>query len=160
MKDLLLGRDSADEVVTLAEQAVSSELQIEAGRYRLEEELRALEVRLGVVDVVGVLEEEGGDAEPSLDLDDGEEGHLALAYGFQALHRLPYLPFALVVVRQPPQPLRYCFHLSLSLSHSAIPDSTISATPTSDSNPGDENRFLVVFHLPTNFTIGSRPTAH
>lgn len=34
---------------------------------------RALEVGLGVVDVVGALEKDGGDAEAGLDLDDGEE---------------------------------------------------------------------------------------
>lgn len=98
MKDLLLRRNSTDEMVTLAEQAISSELQIEARRDGFQEELSAFEVRLCVIDVVRMLEEQSGDAETSLDLDDWEEGHVALANGFQALHRLRYLSLPLVVV--------------------------------------------------------------
>lgn len=73
---------------------------------------RALEVGLGVVDVVGVLEKDGGDAKAGLDLHDGEEGHVALADGLQALHGLGDLSFALVQIRQTPQSLRQCLHFS------------------------------------------------
>lgn len=98
MKNLLLRRNSTDEMVTLAEQTISSELQIEARRDRFQEELRAFEVRLCVIDVVGMLEKQSGDAETSLDLDDWEEGDMALANGFQAFHRFRYLSLPLVVV--------------------------------------------------------------
>lgn len=113
MEDLLLRRDGADEVVALAEETVGSALQVEAGRDGFEEQLSALQVRLGVVDVVRVLEEQSGDAKTSLDFDDGEKRHVALAYGFQALHRLPDLASLLLVVRQSPQPFRHRFHISL-----------------------------------------------
>lgn len=116
VEDLLLRRNGADEVVALAEEAVGAALEVEAGRNGLEEQLSSLEVRLGVVDVVRVLQEQGGDTEARFDFDDGEKRHVALAYGFQALHRPPDLPFLLLVVRQRPQPLRHRFHLSLSLN--------------------------------------------
>lgn len=98
IENLFLRRNSSDEVVTLAEQAVGSALQIEARRNGMEEQLGALEVRLGVSDVVRVLEEKRGDSEASLDFDDGEERYVALAYGFQTLHRLLYLAFLLVEI--------------------------------------------------------------
>lgn len=99
MEDLLLRGNGADEMVALAEEAVSAALEIEAGRDGLEEKLRALEVGLGVVDVVRVLQEKSRDPKASLDLHDWVERHLALAYRLQALHRLPYLAVPLVVVR-------------------------------------------------------------
>lgn len=98
IENLFLRRNSSDEMVTLAEQAVGSALQIEARRNGMEEQLGALEVRLGVSDVVRVLEEKRGDSEASLDFDDGEERYVALAYGFQTLHRLVYLAFLLVEI--------------------------------------------------------------
>lgn len=63
-----------------------------------------------MAEVVGVVEKEGGDAEAGLDLEDGEEGGVALAHRLQALDRLPHLSPLLVVVRQPPQPLRHRLH--------------------------------------------------
>ncbi|PON69530.1 hypothetical protein PanWU01x14_086530 [Parasponia andersonii] len=111
MKNLLLGWNGTNEMVTLTEQAISSALEIEARRDVLEKQLRALEVRLSVIDIVGMLEQQSSDSKPSLDLDDGEEGHLALADGFKTLHRFPYLPAPLMVVRQSPKPLRHRFHL-------------------------------------------------
>ncbi|KAL5974880.1 hypothetical protein ACLOJK_031553 [Asimina triloba] len=53
-------------------------------------------MRFGVIDVVSVLEENRGDAEPRLDLDDGKERQLALANGFQALDSLAELAAILV----------------------------------------------------------------
>ena len=89
-------------MVTLAEQAISSELQIEARRDRFQEQLGAFEVRFGVVDVVRMLEKKSGDSKASFDLHDWEEGDLALANGFQTLHRLPNLP--LLFTQQPNHP--------------------------------------------------------
>lgn len=63
-----------------------------------------------MAEVVGVVEKEGGDAEAGLDLKDGEEGGVALAHRLQALDRLPHLSPLLVVIRQPPQPLRHRLH--------------------------------------------------
>jgi hypothetical protein len=99
-------------MVTLAEQAIGSALQIEARRNRMEKQLGTLEMRLGVSDVVGVFEEECSDAKASLDLHDREEGHVALANGFEALHRFFYLTFPLVVIGESPESLRQCFHVS------------------------------------------------
>lgn len=57
-EEVALRREGSEEVITVAEQAESPELEIEGGRDRLEEEERALEVGLCVVDVVRVTEEE------------------------------------------------------------------------------------------------------
>ena len=59
-------------------------------------------MRLGVVDVVRMLEEKRGDAKTSLDLDDREKRRVALAYGFEALHCFPYFPSLLVVLGESP----------------------------------------------------------
>lgn len=69
-----------------------------------------------MINVVGVLEEECGDAKASLDLHDWEERDLTLTDGFEALHRRPDLALLLVIVRQSPQSLRHCFHFFLSTS--------------------------------------------
>ena len=58
-EEVALRREGGEEVITVAEQAESPELEIEGGRNRLEEEERALEMGLGVVDVVRVTEEKG-----------------------------------------------------------------------------------------------------
>lgn len=57
-EEVALRREGSEEVITVAEQAESPELEIEGGRNRLEEEERALEMGLCVVDVVRVTEEE------------------------------------------------------------------------------------------------------
>lgn len=111
VQNMFLRRNSADEMVTLAEQAIGSALQVEAGRNRLQKQLGTLQMGFGVSHVVGMLQEEGGDAEPSLHLHDREERYLALTYGFEAFHGLSYVPFPLVEIRQTPKSLRYCFHL-------------------------------------------------
>lgn len=72
-EEVALRREGGEEVVTVAEQAESAELEIEGGRDRLEEEERALEMGLGVVDVVRVTEEKGRDTEASLDFNEGKE---------------------------------------------------------------------------------------
>lgn len=115
MKNLLLGSNSTDEMVTLTEQAISSALELEARRDVLEKQLRSFEVRLSVIYIVRMLEKQSSDSKTSLDLDDGEEGDLTLANGFQTLHRFPYLPFLLMVVRKSPKPLCNRFHLSFSV---------------------------------------------
>lgn len=57
-EEVALRREGSEEVITVAEQAESPELEIEGGRDGFEEEEGALEMGLGVVDVVRVTEEE------------------------------------------------------------------------------------------------------
>lgn len=99
MEYLLLRGNSTNEMVTLTEQAISSALEIKARRDILEKQLRAFEVRLSVINIVRMLKKQSSDSKASFDLHDGKESHRALAYGFQTLHRFPYLPFPLMVVR-------------------------------------------------------------
>lgn len=56
----------------------------------------------GLVDIVGVLEQESGDPEASFDFDYGKKRDLALAYGFQTLDGLANFSLVLVVLRQSP----------------------------------------------------------
>ena len=60
------------------------------------------EVGLGVVHVVRMVEEKCGNAKTSLDLNNWEKRHFALAYGFEALHCFPNFSSLLVVLREPP----------------------------------------------------------
>lgn len=113
---MLLRRNGADEMVALAEEAEGLALEVKEGGNGLEEEVGALKVRLSLIHVVGVLQEQGGDAEPCLHLDDRQEGDRALAYRLQALYGLPDFTLLLFVVRQQPQPLCHLFHLLLSFS--------------------------------------------
>lgn len=66
---------------------------------------------LGMVDVMTVTQQEGGDAKAGFDLDCWKEGNLALANCLQALESLRNLAFLLVIVCQPPKPFCYCIHL-------------------------------------------------
>ena len=59
----------------------------------------AFEMGFGVVDVVGMLEKESGDAEASLHFDYGEKGDLTLTYCFQALNGLAHFALVLVLIR-------------------------------------------------------------
>lgn len=94
-----LGREGSKEVITVAEQAISPELEVEGGRNRLKEEERALEMGLGMVDIVRVTEQKSRDTEASLDFNKGKERDLALADGFQALYGFPHLTQLLMVIR-------------------------------------------------------------
>lgn len=69
---MLLSRDGADEVVASSEEGVRAELEVEgSGGSRGEEEQCALEVGFGVVEIVGAIEEDVGEAKPGADLDEG-----------------------------------------------------------------------------------------
>lgn len=107
-------------MVALAEEAEGLALKVEEGGDGLEEEVGALKVRLGLIHVVGVLQEQASDAEPGLYFDDGQEGDCALAYRLQALYGLPNFPLLLFMIRQQPQPLGNLFHLPLTFSSSTV----------------------------------------
>ena len=112
---VLLGGDGAEEVVGVGEERESSAAEVEGGREGGEEERGSLEVGLGVGGVVGVPEEELGGAETDLDLHHGIQPRRRLADRLHALYRLPGVAAPLVLLRQPPQPLRHRFHFTHSL---------------------------------------------
>lgn len=55
-EEVALRMECSKEVITVAEQAISSEFEIEGRRNRLEEKKRTLEMGLGMVDIVRVTE--------------------------------------------------------------------------------------------------------
>lgn len=65
---------------------MGAELEGQSRRDRVEEEVGALQVGLGVVEVVRVVKEKRGEAEARTDLSHGEEGGAALQQGLEALH--------------------------------------------------------------------------
>jgi hypothetical protein len=60
--------------------------------------------------VVCVIEEDHGDAETSLDLEDGEEGDMALADSFQAFHSLRNAAALFEALGKKPQALSHGLH--------------------------------------------------
>lgn len=117
-EDGLLGGDGADEMVAVGEEGVGPELEGEGGGDRGEEEVGPLEVGLGVVEVVGVVEEEGGGAEAGADLDEREEGEAPLEDRLHALDRRRVLAGVLGLVRQGPKALHHCVRAHASAAAS------------------------------------------
>lgn len=110
-EDMLLRGDSANEVIAVGEEGVGAEFEGEGGgRGGAEEEKGALEVGLGVVEVVGTGEEDGGEAEAGTDLNKGEEGGAGLEDSLQALDGAAVVAAELGLLCQGPQPLHHGLH--------------------------------------------------
>lgn len=100
---MLLRGDRAGEVVAMGEEGVGPELEGEGGRGACEEEVGALQVGFRVGEVVGVSEQEVGEAKAGADLGQREEGQGGLEEGLQALDGDKGVPVGeLRLVRQCP----------------------------------------------------------
>lgn len=107
---MLLLRDVSGEVIAAGEEGVGAELEGESRGGGFEEEESTLEVGFGMIEIVGVGEQQGSDPEAGADLDHGEEGDAALAEGFETLHCSAEVAVTLGVVGESPETLRHHLH--------------------------------------------------